>query len=674
MTLFSLLLIFASSQTATSSVSETSSVSACLMSELDCARRDALFRYDLRVGHGFHFTDGTVIRVGEHSTLADRPLMLADFEFSSAPWRVAVAGKLLDERELDVLGRIELDHTARLELDAARSLHRLDHDPLSYLGFPGAAGLEVADRDPDRSYEIQRTRWGPTLTLDLPTLGPISDVRLTAAYRSLARDGHDQARTITHCGSCHVEATTRSIDERTQELTLGLEGRLMKQLGLSLRVQSRALDERAAAPELLEPFQPPLLGSLIKVSGKLPFGRAPDTTRTSLAATADWRGPSGLSAGMSYSGASSVNLEIEKMVRTHVAGGRVSIRPSRVLSAKAHYRIMSSESEVDNAIDRTGHRLGVDADYTVGRAHKVSVGYVWSNLARQNVLLTRRAADPATGDYFVETRGRRVENRHEFRAGVSGWLKSVLRGRADFRLVALRGALSTVGNQTSFAPASGSNPYPDSPGMLPLRLTQAPRHLYEIALDVGAPILGVTVHPRYKLRMSGGNPLNRASTDHSAGLLLSWAPNTWISANASYAFMRNEIQSDVYYGQVGGLLANAEGFVDIDEVTYLGTAHTGLATLTLSPVAWLTLRASGTLTKATSAFGSDGLSSTLGTLSAVGVDARMGEAAAELRWARGFTTGVTFRATEILDLPSRRLDGRDRAVWIWLRAHEGTAP
>lgn len=642
------------------------------MSESATAAFD--LRFDLSVGYSLATLEGSETLVGEHEPFSSRPRLEGTLGLETGWLRIAADGRLSDERVYAGSVGAELGRVARVDLEASRSLHRLDHDPLGYLGFAGVAGLDVLDRDPGRAYSVERGRLGPSLRVDLPAVGPVSDLRLSARYHSETREGHEQARTITHCGSCHVEAATRPIDQLTQELTIGLEGRVSGRLGLAAELSARALDERGRAPELLEAFEPPLLANLISVRGRLPFGVTNDNQRTRVLTRASYRGPAGVDAGLTYQWARAQSSESGLAATSQLFGARLSVRPSATLQAKAHYRLEDTRSVVPAAVDRFNHGAGLDADLGLGRFLRLSGGYAFQRLTRDNVLLFRRSGDTAAGQLFIDERGRQSEARNEMRLNASVWHPAHLRGRIGYRLVLLDGPLSTLARQTSFAPSSGSRPHPDTLGILP-SLSSVPSHLHELSLDVGGTVAReLAVHPRYLLRASGGSTSERDGVDQALGGVVTWTPTSWLGAAGSCQFLRNRIRTRLYYGQVGGL-TSSDGFVDVDEVSYLGFAHAGMISAWILPIDRLTLRGEASWVRGASEFTSSGQSEPdVGALSAIGADLRRAQLSIEGRATANLAIGAVGNFSQVLDLPTRRRDGRAVSFWVYLRLLEVGSP
>ena len=98
-----------------------------------------------------------------------------------------------------------------------RFLHRLDHDPLSYVGASIATFVVRADDwDPTAKYATTNGIWKADVDI-----AATKNIHFFASHRVQMQDGAHQVMATSHCANCHINAFTRKIDQTTQELAAG---------------------------------------------------------------------------------------------------------------------------------------------------------------------------------------------------------------------------------------------------------------------------------------------------------------------------------------------------------------------------------------------------------------------------------------------------------------------
>ena len=145
------------------------------------------------------------------------------------------------ETEVDAARIFKLD----ISLDSMQ--HIKDHETLGQLGATlagdvggeqprlttdatvgqlGVDSVTVANeryaQEMDNDYIVTRKELETETELTLPAL---PNITFHAGLRIETRDGLEQARTLSKCNQCHVQANAKDIDERTEDFTIGVTGK-----------------------------------------------------------------------------------------------------------------------------------------------------------------------------------------------------------------------------------------------------------------------------------------------------------------------------------------------------------------------------------------------------------------------------------------------------------------
>ncbi len=86
-----------------------------------------------------------------------------------------------------------------------------------------------ATKDPEQyawelaqDYIVTRKEWKSDVDVILPSM---PNITFHAGYRVEKREGKEQAIAMSKCSACHVEANPKKINEKTEDLTLGVTGK-----------------------------------------------------------------------------------------------------------------------------------------------------------------------------------------------------------------------------------------------------------------------------------------------------------------------------------------------------------------------------------------------------------------------------------------------------------------
>jgi hypothetical protein len=164
-----------------------------------------------------------------------------------------------------------------------RFLHRLDHDPLDYMGA-GIGNFVVRSTDHDPGTEYSTTNG--LLNTDV-SFAATKNVELFVSHKMVLRDGVHQGLTMSHCANCHVESYGRTLDQTTNTLAAGARfnaGRLTA----DYTYENRSFEENAPTPTKVfdNAIHPVTLADIFLSrvqyddgSGPLPFALFPKFTK-----------------------------------------------------------------------------------------------------------------------------------------------------------------------------------------------------------------------------------------------------------------------------------------------------------------------------------------------------------------------------------------------------------
>jgi len=421
---------------------------------------------------------------------------------------------------------------------------------------PAAAWAEETSND----YLVTRRELKSKVDLALPML---PNIVFHAGLRIETREGMEQAIGLSKCGGCHVSASGKEIDERTEEFTIGATGKF-GMVTIDYEYLTRDFDEQGATPSRWYVRPAPDAGGLVKASsllydtGDFEFAKTPDSKKDShlLKARVD------LSRYTSVS-ASYVNADVES-TKTDEAGifelddntltseydgfnGKIATAfgPIRLSFHGGYYEIDGPEYSVtfekrddpptaggrpqthtmDNtdgfisAESREVTEFGVDAVYRLATATTLRLGYEYENIDRDEEELGE-----------TET--------HTIKAAIKSRLSDTLSGRISYKYQDIEEPF-VAHNATGIAQGIGT---PDPLGSGLWYLDTAPFENDGSGNDNWVYYWN-SVYPSRTL-----DATNQPDAVHEAKLSTTWAP----SANMAATFFmrtRYEENDDVNYKQ-----------------------------------------------------------------------------------------------------------------------------
>lgn len=150
----------------------------------------------------------------------------------------------------------------------------------------GGVGGGTLNYDPRAAYEqelannyiVTRRELESNVDLAFPEL---PNIVFHAGMRIETRKGLEQAIGVTKCDSCHVSATGKTIDERTEDFRLGATGKFGL-FTVDYEYMNRTFSEDGAAPvRYYEDATNPNSYQLLHDNGDVPFARTPDSEKDS---------------------------------------------------------------------------------------------------------------------------------------------------------------------------------------------------------------------------------------------------------------------------------------------------------------------------------------------------------------------------------------------------------
>ncbi|MBI4469994.1 MAG: hypothetical protein HY650_11810 [Acidobacteria bacterium] len=523
------------------------------------SRTDRSFELEVAPGQRATATTGSKTKVAEYRVLGPGAEVTSSFNFRRGSTRIAGKSLRRSDEDQDHQLFIDLGRRVILGLKQSSILHRLDHDLLTNLGFTEGGRLTVADADPGRNYQIVRSEWKPDVRITVPGL---PHVQFIARYRYLTRGGHEQARTLTHCASCHVQAGTRRVDQVTNDLELGSEAKFGP-LALYYGHTVRKFNERGQAPRF--DYRPAFASTFFPITGDLPYGVIPDSTKRTDKLDLRWDVSHGTSVHAGFTSARSENQFTRGAADLISSNLRITARPLPGLKTTARYQFYEINPTHPDSIDRIVHSGGVEAAYALTRNTSLEAGYELERINRPNVLLRRLGL---SGPY---ERGPWNTSKHGGKLGFLLRPRAGLDVSARYKFQLIDQPLTRLGKQDSFAPQVGRRPYPSVPGIYP-DLTNQPTQVQEGFLSVNwRATKTLTLSPVYRFSDDRNSSVDRHQRDHLLTVTATYSPVERLNFSTTYTYDRSRTAAVLYFGSTGGLRSLEEGWVDIDPGTLYRT-------------------------------------------------------------------------------------------------------
>jgi len=288
---------------------------------------------------------------------------------------------------------------------------------------PGEA-REAYEQELSNDYIGTRRELKGDVSVTLPTMPNVS---FHTGWRSETRQGMEQAIGVTKCDNCHVTASGKDINERTEEITFGATGRFGK-VTMEYDYLQRTFDERADAPSrYYEDANNPLAYGMLYENGDYYYARTPDSKKDShaLKGRVDFTANTALSAsyvqsdvestkdfveerdGYVFDGGNTLSTELEsfgaKLSHRFANGLRLSLRGNTYEISTSHNSLYFPAREIapdgplpndtvwpgeitdswHSAAGREVHELGADLVYRLTTGTTARLGYEYEEIDRE---------------------------------------------------------------------------------------------------------------------------------------------------------------------------------------------------------------------------------------------------------------------------------------------------
>lgn len=462
---------------------------------------------------------------------------------------------------------------------------------LNYATMDEAQAQYFAEQSND--YLITRREFKNEADLHLPQL---PNIVFHAGVRIETRTGMEQSITLSKCNACHVEAEGKDIDERTEDLTLGLTGKFGK-----LTVEYEFLNRKFEDTSSLEEYN--YLGSTVIRAGVMDQDQFLYTGNNEYAATPDSDKDSHLlkarydfTADTVLSG-SYVKADVESEKQTVIDDGttytldtdtlkseytgytgKLATRFGALrLSATANiYEIDGPEYHL-TAVDRAD----IDVDpYDVTAAMHSAESREVSEFSLDGVYRICSGTTLRLGYDYEEVEREEAElgetETHTFKAAVNSRLNSKLSFRGSYEYQDISDPF-VVENGTGIAQLSGTDVgggamvvntadfKPDNPfntavyywnSVYPSReldATNLPEEIHELKASANwSPAANMSATVSARVRMEENSSVNYEQTTYVPGFSFWYAPTGRMNLTMAYTFNKQETENNMCVGWYHG--------------------------------------------------------------------------------------------------------------------------
>ncbi|MDL1958983.1 MAG: hypothetical protein LWX01_10690 [Deltaproteobacteria bacterium] len=264
---------------------------------------------EISLGASINGNNDSPNKASEYRSLSDEDLVGiygGSVDVRSGKIEFGAEGMRFDSQDQEYGGHLDVDRIFELHGGYQEFLHRLGQDELLHLQATSAArgqgaqlwhsyeyapGFDVNSNEaPDKDFGVNYEKYDATSILRLPML---PGVKVGMHYRYENREGHQQAMGMSKCGSCHVVAHDKDINETTQDYKPFVEVNL-GQLSMEYSFLYRTFDNHSDhLNHRYDPAVHPFKGTWDPTTndsyggvnydyrdGPLELSRTPETTKT----------------------------------------------------------------------------------------------------------------------------------------------------------------------------------------------------------------------------------------------------------------------------------------------------------------------------------------------------------------------------------------------------------
>jgi len=453
-----------------------------------------------------------------------------------------LSGKFYHKDEQAYYAGLDLGRIVRTEFQSSRFIHRLDHDPLTNVDPDPEAQHEFpfVDSNPDYVYSTTRTEIINKTDLVIPS---IPNLKIRSQVRYVHENGSQQARTMEMCTTCHVEAKTQGIDQKTRDFIIGAEFKV-KGVALSYSHLGRSFENKAnpVYHEYTNPY-----GSLI-YSGTQEFAHIPDSEKNAdtFKAKVDAVKNTSLFGSYTIAKIKNKNNNGEADIKNFLSRLRAILGKGFNLTLRYGSNKYDNNLDADSTIGTTtlaanhlskdGYTLGADASYRIPRQKiHLRAGLDYNNLKRNFSWGTdvEEEEKDLMDKYLQETKTT------TYRLGVTFYPSLKIKGF-------LRYKGKSIENPLGVPHSAEENPVDPT----------TERFMTNLYTDINLFSAGVSVTPANRLSLnanyfynSGKNDqINSSQKRHNIVLSLWYALTNKVSITAAYNYLDEKIVNSLIYG------------------------------------------------------------------------------------------------------------------------------
>ena len=410
---------------------------------------------------------------------------------------------------------------------------------------------EAWEQEIDNDYIVTRKELKSEIDLAIPEL---PNIVFHAGLRIETREGMEQAVGLSKCGGCHVSASGKDIDERTEEYTMGATGKF-GMFTVDYEYLTRDFTEQADNPSrwYIEPAAdtPTLVkkSSLLYSTDKFDYAKTPDSEKDThkIKARADFSSKTSVSGSYVHSKVTSTKTDepgifelddntLESKYNGYNAKLATAFGEVRFSIRGGYYKIdgpdysvtyakratntshtMDTKQEYESAESREVAEVGIDAIYRIAKATTLRLGYEFEEVKRDE-------------DELGETKT------HTLKAAVKTRFNRTLSGRISYEYQDIDDPF-VAHNATGIA--QGNPDHKDGSGWASLDAAQ----FQNINGNNQWVYYWNSVYPS-----RGFDATNQPDAVHEGKLSTTWAPQANMAATF-YVRGRYEENDDVHYEQ-----------------------------------------------------------------------------------------------------------------------------
>jgi len=324
---------------------------------------------EVSIGYQHYNVKGNRGKVGEYDLLDTGAWTSFILEGQRGSNYFDINASILDEDDQTYTVNIDFNRVLRSNLSYSRFRHFLDHDPLSNQDF-------VTDFGSDKQNGITIEEVASKNAIRFPAL-PF--LKFHVDYRTYSKRGHRQATTIAKCSQCHVSSKNKRINEKTQDIRVGVEA-MIGPATVSYSHFWRSFNENADAPSINYGNG----ASFFLTNGSAKFSRVPDSTtkihKVKLKSTL----PFNSSLFASYHLGKRENRDTYNDIDFNSYSARLCKSFGRNVSLDIYYNKYNLDNNTPGGIERDVEKGGVDLSGHFMRRTSLKFSYKWENIDRNN--------------------------------------------------------------------------------------------------------------------------------------------------------------------------------------------------------------------------------------------------------------------------------------------------